>query len=281
MDDSQIDNSQTDNSQTDNSQMDHSQMDDPQTIRFTNVRPLFNRIDHTRGDSLTITNVSPLPPRMRSAPSLPPKHSRRNPRWRPPTTANTPWALTTRAGATTPQRSPQHPTPVLRQSITITQNITTNPTRIPLDPSFSNTLPWHQLHRGRLINSPKSSILIITIPTAVHEALHLGLYRRYWNQLVRNGTENNWKDIGSETFRQQGHPGGDGGEGDSAGGPRPERVGAGYEAIRIGHGPLETEHVRRFILELVDAVSYIHSKGIYHRDIKPENIFLTESGSAL
>ncbi|KAK5664140.1 hypothetical protein OQA88_355 [Cercophora sp. LCS_1] len=52
-----------------------------------------------------------------------------------------------------------------------------------------------------------------------------------------------------------------------------------YEAIRIGHGPLETEHVRRFMLELVDAVSYIHSKGVYHRDIKPENIFLTESGS--
>ncbi|KAK5651061.1 hypothetical protein OQA88_1041 [Cercophora sp. LCS_1] len=39
----------------------------------------------------------------------------------------------------TPHGSPQHPTPVLRQSITITQNITTNPTRIPLDPSFSNT----------------------------------------------------------------------------------------------------------------------------------------------
>ncbi|KAL2134233.1 hypothetical protein VTI74DRAFT_738 [Chaetomium olivicolor] len=52
-----------------------------------------------------------------------------------------------------------------------------------------------------------------------------------------------------------------------------------YEAIRAGHGPLETEHVRRFMLELVDAVDYIHSKGIYHRDIKPENIFLTQSGS--
>jgi len=52
-----------------------------------------------------------------------------------------------------------------------------------------------------------------------------------------------------------------------------------YEAIRIGHGPLETEHVRRFMLELVDAVAYIHNKDVYHRDIKPENIFLTESGS--
>ncbi|KAK4152830.1 kinase-like domain-containing protein [Chaetomidium leptoderma] len=52
-----------------------------------------------------------------------------------------------------------------------------------------------------------------------------------------------------------------------------------YEAIRSGHGPLETEHVRRFMLELVDAVAYSHAKGIYHRDIKPENIFLTQSGS--
>ncbi|KAI6359874.1 hypothetical protein MCOR25_006918 [Pyricularia grisea] len=52
-----------------------------------------------------------------------------------------------------------------------------------------------------------------------------------------------------------------------------------YEAIRHGYGPLETEHVRNFMLELVDAVDYMHSKGVYHRDIKPENIFLTESGS--
>ena len=52
-----------------------------------------------------------------------------------------------------------------------------------------------------------------------------------------------------------------------------------YEAIRMDHGPLETEHVRRFMLELVDAVAYMHDKGIYHRDIKPENIFLTKSGA--
>ncbi|KAI1816183.1 kinase-like protein [Poronia punctata] len=52
-----------------------------------------------------------------------------------------------------------------------------------------------------------------------------------------------------------------------------------YEAIRIGSGPLETEHVRQFMLQLVDAVDYMHSKGVYHRDIKPENIFLTESGT--
>jgi serine/threonine protein kinase len=52
-----------------------------------------------------------------------------------------------------------------------------------------------------------------------------------------------------------------------------------YEAIRTGCGPLETEHVREFMLQLVDAVAYIHAKGMYHRDIKPENIFLTQSGA--
>jgi serine/threonine protein kinase len=51
-----------------------------------------------------------------------------------------------------------------------------------------------------------------------------------------------------------------------------------YEAIRTGTGPLETEHVRKFMIQLIDAVAYIHSKGMYHRDIKPENIFLTQSG---
>lgn len=52
-----------------------------------------------------------------------------------------------------------------------------------------------------------------------------------------------------------------------------------YEAIRVGRGPLETEHVREFTLQLVDAVAYMHSKGLYHRDIKPENIFLAQDGS--
>lgn len=48
-----------------------------------------------------------------------------------------------------------------------------------------------------------------------------------------------------------------------------------YEAIRTRSGPWQTEFVRVLMLQLVDAVAYIHSKGMYHRDIKPENIFLT------
>ncbi|KAL8710973.1 MAG: hypothetical protein Q9220_004572 [cf. Caloplaca sp. 1 TL-2023] len=52
-----------------------------------------------------------------------------------------------------------------------------------------------------------------------------------------------------------------------------------YEAINVDRGPLETENVREFMLQLVDAVDFMHSKGIYHRDIKPENIFLAQDGS--
>jgi serine/threonine protein kinase len=52
-----------------------------------------------------------------------------------------------------------------------------------------------------------------------------------------------------------------------------------YEAIRNNRGPGETEHVREFMLQLVSAVEFMHSKGLYHRDIKPENIFLCQDGS--
>jgi serine/threonine protein kinase len=52
-----------------------------------------------------------------------------------------------------------------------------------------------------------------------------------------------------------------------------------YEAIRIGRGPLQTEHVRDCMLQLVSAVEHMHARGIYHRDIKPENIFLSQSGA--
>ena len=52
-----------------------------------------------------------------------------------------------------------------------------------------------------------------------------------------------------------------------------------YEAIRLGRGPLKTEHVREFMLQLVDAAQFMHAKGLYHRDIKPENVFLAQDGS--
>ena len=51
-----------------------------------------------------------------------------------------------------------------------------------------------------------------------------------------------------------------------------------YEAIRGDRGPLQTDHVRQFMLQLIGAVEHMHKKGLYHRDIKPENIFITASG---
>lgn len=52
-----------------------------------------------------------------------------------------------------------------------------------------------------------------------------------------------------------------------------------YEAIRLDRGPRETKNVQDFMLQLVGAVEFMHSKGFYHRDIKPENIFLMQDGS--
>ncbi|KAK4031605.1 hypothetical protein C8A01DRAFT_51368 [Parachaetomium inaequale] len=67
-------------------------------------------------------------------------------------------------------------------------------------------------------------ILFITIPTRLHEALHVGIYEGFRDQLVISGRKNSWGTIGATTFRaEHGHPGGDAGEGDSTGGPKPER----------------------------------------------------------
>ncbi len=68
-----------------------------------------------------------------------------------------------------------------------------------------------------------SEILIITIPTDVHEQLHLALYKRIDLQITAKG-----------------HPGGDGGEGDSTGGPKPEREGHGTWPTLIEAGDSES-----------------------------------------
>lgn len=49
-----------------------------------------------------------------------------------------------------------------------------------------------------------------------------------------------------------------------------------YEAIRSDCGPA---NVLEFMLQLIEAVEYAHSKGVYHRDIKPENILIASDGS--
>lgn len=39
-------------------------------------------------------------------------------------------------------------------------------------------------------------------------------------------------------------------------------------------GPLPVENVRRWTMEVADAMSYAHGRGVVHRDIKPDNILL-------
>ncbi|KAK0655359.1 hypothetical protein B0T16DRAFT_320028 [Cercophora newfieldiana] len=129
---------------------------DPPTVRFTNVQDLFDTINCTIGDFLTVTNVSP--------------------------------SQFTEIDREREKR--------------------------------------RRKFRFRRYDS-KSQILTISIPTRIHEALHLELYMLYCSQLVRNGTEESWISTGRTTFQaEQGHPGGDSGEGDSTGGPWPERGGA-------------------------------------------------------
>lgn len=40
-----------------------------------------------------------------------------------------------------------------------------------------------------------------------------------------------------------------------------------------------TSERRRVVMELLDAMSYFHSKGVIHRDLKPENILITGNGA--
>ncbi|KAI0118895.1 hypothetical protein GGR51DRAFT_137340 [Nemania sp. FL0031] len=68
-----------------------------------------------------------------------------------------------------------------------------------------------------------SGLLIITIPGELHEALHHTLWHTFLNQIFQSGLAASWRSIGSTTFRSHSHPEGDGGEGDSSGGPKPAR----------------------------------------------------------
>jgi serine/threonine protein kinase len=50
---------------------------------------------------------------------------------------------------------------------------------------------------------------------------------------------------------------------------------------RLKRGPLATEEVLRYAIEIASALDQAHRKGVVHRDLKPGNIMLTETGAKL
>ncbi|GAA0149868.1 hypothetical protein LIER_37012 [Lithospermum erythrorhizon] len=47
---------------------------------------------------------------------------------------------------------------------------------------------------------------------------------------------------------------------------------------KVAKGRLEEDVARRYFQQLIKAIDFCHSRGIYHRDLKPENLLLDESG---
>ncbi|MDQ5856733.1 MAG: protein kinase [Acidobacteriota bacterium] len=52
-------------------------------------------------------------------------------------------------------------------------------------------------------------------------------------------------------------------------------------ADRLARGPLSTEQVLRYGVEIADALDKAHRQGIVHRDLKPGNVMITKSGVKL
>ncbi|KAG6484499.1 hypothetical protein ZIOFF_053017 [Zingiber officinale] len=58
-----------------------------------------------------------------------------------------------------------------------------------------------------------------------------------------------------------------------------EHVKGGELFDKIAKGKLDEDVARKYFQQLVIAVDYCHSRGIYHRDLKPENLLLDENGN--
>ncbi|KAK7408560.1 hypothetical protein QQX98_009265 [Neonectria punicea] len=86
-----------------------------------------------------------------------------------------------------------------------------------------------------------SETLIMTITTPLHECLHQPLLYAIGDVISRMGLFNAWRPMGSPTLRApQNDSGGDGGEGDSSGGPKPERRGNAWPTLAIEAGYSQT-----------------------------------------
>ncbi|KAA8539505.1 hypothetical protein F0562_026197 [Nyssa sinensis] len=48
---------------------------------------------------------------------------------------------------------------------------------------------------------------------------------------------------------------------------------------KVAKGRLKEDIARKYFQQLISAVNFCHSRGVYHRDLKPENLLLDENGS--
>ncbi|KAF8397018.1 hypothetical protein HHK36_018656 [Tetracentron sinense] len=48
---------------------------------------------------------------------------------------------------------------------------------------------------------------------------------------------------------------------------------------KIAKGKLKEDVARKYFQQLISAVDFCHSRGVYHRDLKPENLLLDENGN--
>ncbi|KAI3446759.1 hypothetical protein Pfo_003424 [Paulownia fortunei] len=57
-----------------------------------------------------------------------------------------------------------------------------------------------------------------------------------------------------------------------------EYVRGGELFAKIAKGRLREEAARNYFQQLISAIDFCHSRGVYHRDLKPENLLLDEDG---
>ncbi|XP_017219322.1 CBL-interacting serine/threonine-protein kinase 25 [Daucus carota subsp. sativus] len=57
-----------------------------------------------------------------------------------------------------------------------------------------------------------------------------------------------------------------------------EYIKGGELFARVAKGRLKEDVAKKYFQQLISAVDYCHSRGVYHRDLKPENLLLDENG---